>query len=72
MNVQAEKILLAKLILETENETVLSKIKEIFMADKSNYDIPEWHKETVLNRVSDTKPEEYIPWEKAKKKLTHK
>jgi len=71
MNIQAEKILLAKFILETENETILSKIKDIIMSDKST-DIPEWHKEIVLNRIAETKTEEYIPWEKAKKQLTHK
>lgn len=72
MNIQAEKIRLAKLVLETDNETVLSKIKEIFLSDKSDLDIPEWHKEIVLGRVAEAKPEDYIPWDKAKKKLTHK
>jgi hypothetical protein len=35
MNIQAEKIHLAKLILETENPKILESIKKIFKKDKT-------------------------------------
>ncbi len=35
MNIQAEKIYLAKLLLETENPKILESIKKIFKKDKT-------------------------------------
>jgi hypothetical protein len=35
------------------------------------YDIPEEHKEIVRERIRNSKPENLIPWKKAKKMLNH-
>ena len=35
-------------------------------------EIPEWQKEIVLERMKNTKPEDYISWEEARKQLKFK
>lgn len=32
-------------------------------------DIPEWQQKAVLERLSNTRPEEYIPWETLKSEI---
>lgn len=34
--------------------------------------VPEWHKEEVRRRIKETNPEDYIPWEEARKQLKFK
>lgn len=34
--------------------------------------VPEWHKEIVRERIKNAKPEDYIPWEEARKQLKFK
>lgn len=34
--------------------------------------VPEWHKEETLKRINSSKPEDFIPWDKAKKQLKFK
>ena len=34
--------------------------------------IPKWHKEETLKRIATSKPEDFIPLEKAKKQLKFK
>jgi hypothetical protein len=53
------------------------KIKfEFNIADKSQtqelVEIPEWHKELVRNRIKNSKPEDFTPWEIAKKQINTK
>lgn len=37
--------------------------------DPEDFVIPEEHKKIVRERIKNAKPEDYIPWEKAKKSL---
>lgn len=53
------------------------KIKfEIASKDKSQtqefVEVPEWHKELVRNRIKNSKPEDFTPWEIAKKQINTK
>jgi len=52
MNVQTEKIALAKRLLETDDEAVLNQIKQIFESQEKDFwnDLPE-HVKTGINRA---------------------
>lgn len=39
---------------------------------EDNIEIPEWQKKEVLKRIEETKPEDYISWEEARKGLNFK
>jgi len=56
MNIQAEKLELVKMILETDNPSVLSSIKQIF-SKPVNVDIwdslPQSHKEEILKGIDE-------------------
>lgn len=50
MNIQAEKIHLARLLLETENPTIIESVKKIFKKDKTGDfwdDLPDEQKEEI-------------------------
>jgi hypothetical protein len=58
---------------------LLSRLKvkfEFNTADKSQtqelVEVPEWHKELVRNRIKNSKPEDFTPWEVAKKQINTK
>ena len=36
---------------------------------EEDFEIPEWHKEIVLERIKNTKEEDFIPWEQVRKDL---
>ncbi len=40
--------------------------------DSENQEVPEWHKQIVLDRIKSSKPEDYVPWNEAKKNLKMK
>ena len=40
--------------------------------DVEDFVIPEWQKKETLKRINSSKPEAYIPWDKAKKQLKFK
>ena len=39
---------------------------------KDDFDIPEEHKEVVRERIKNSKEEDFMPWEEARKKLKFK
>lgn len=47
-------------------------IKELGIEVLENSEIPESHKAIVRERIRDAKPEDYIPWEEARKQLQWK
>jgi hypothetical protein len=40
-----------------------------YKTQEEDFDIPEWHKEIVRERIRTAKEEDYIPWEEVKKNL---
>lgn len=55
MNIEAEKIELLKLILETENEEVIQEIKSVFKKQETDfwYDLPDSVKESINRGLED-------------------
>lgn len=63
-------------IPESKTEQVLAYLKSLrgvkveeAAEQQEDLFVPEWHKEIVLNRMKNTKPEEYVEWNKADKQL---
>ncbi|MBX7096026.1 MAG: hypothetical protein K1X56_14995 [Flavobacteriales bacterium] len=66
-------------IPESKTEQVLAYLKSLRgvkveeavdqQEEQEDLFVPEWHKEIVLNRMKNTKPEEYVEWNKADKQL---
>ena len=40
--------------------------------DTEDFEVPEWHKKIVLDRIKNSKPEDYIAWKDFKKELKRK
>lgn len=49
MNIQLEKLEIMKLLLETENPTIISSIKKIFQKEKKDWwsELPDYAKEAI-------------------------
>jgi hypothetical protein len=47
-------------------------VKQLGFEVTEKDEIPEEHKSIVRERINTTKPEDMIPWEEARKKLTFK
>ena len=48
---------------------LLNSLDYVTIDGDENFEVPEWHKEIVLERIRTAKPEDYISWDEAKKKL---
>ena len=58
-------------IPEEKFEFYMELFEQLGLKAEMEYDIPEKHKEIVMERVRNSKPENLIPWKKAKKMLNH-
>ena len=58
-------------IPEEKFEFYMELFAQLGLETEMEYDIPEEHKEIVRERISNSKPENLIPWKKAKKMLDH-
>jgi hypothetical protein len=58
---------LIKQLPKTQQEKLVSLIQE-----QDDFDVPEWHKEIVRERMKTASPESFKPWSKVKKQLKHK
>lgn len=47
----------------------LKTIDYVNVEENKDFVVPEWHKKLVLKRIKNSKPEDYIPLDKAMKKL---
>lgn len=47
-------------------------IPEAKIESEESFAIPEWHKTETLRRIKKAKPEDFMPWEKVKKKFRYK
>ncbi len=66
MNIQAEKIELMKLILETDNPSILSSIKEILKKEskKDFWDtLPQSQKDEILKSIEEIENGEIVDYE---------
>ena len=72
MDLQAEKIELVKLLLETKKESLIKKIKMIFKEEQDlSYELPESHKEELDRRLKRLEKGEtkFYTWEQVEQKL---
>lgn len=55
MDIQAEKIALMKLLLETDSEEIISQIKSVFKREEYDFydDLPEHVKESIERGIKD-------------------
>ena len=58
---------LIKQLPKTQQKKIVSLIQE-----QEHFDVPEWHKKIVLDRIKNSKPEDYIDWKDFKKELKNK
>ncbi len=66
MNIQAEKIELLELILETDNPTVLESVKKIFLQEtKTDFweSLPQEQKEDIFQGLKDIENGDVIDYE---------
>ncbi|MCK4663522.1 MAG: hypothetical protein KAT68_11695 [Bacteroidales bacterium] len=64
--IQADKLSLINWISQLQDISLINKLKNI---QEDNFEIPQWQQDIVLERMKTAKPEDYIPWEEAKKLL---
>ncbi len=71
MNLQAEKIELAKLILDTEDKSLIGEIKKLFKSRERDFweDLPEYVKTGIRKSQEQLRRGEGIPYEDAMKRL---
>ncbi len=58
---------LIKQLPKKQQEKIVELIQE-----QDDFEVPEWHKEIVLERVRTATPESFKPWSKVKKQLKSK
>jgi len=66
MNIQAEKLELVRMILDTENPSILSSVKRIFASSKKVdfWDsLPESQKEEILKGIEEVENGETVDYE---------
>jgi len=67
LQLQEEKLTLIHWISQIQDVSLITKLRYI---QKSNSEeIPQWQQDLVLERVKDSRPEDYISWEEAEKQL---
>jgi hypothetical protein len=59
-------------IPEEKFEFYMELFEQLGLETGFEYEIPEQHKEMVRERIKNSKPEDLIPWEEARKKLKFK
>ena len=45
---------------------------EVSIEEKTDFEVPKWQQELVLERMKNAKPEDYLDWEDVKKELDKK
>lgn len=58
---------LIKQLPKTQQKKIVSLIQQ-----QEDFEVPEWHKKIVLDRIKNSKPEDYIDWKDFKKELKRK
>ncbi len=58
---------LIKQLPKSQQIKIVSLIQE-----QEDFEVPEWHKKIVLDRVKNSKQEDYVDWKHFKKELKHK
>jgi hypothetical protein len=69
MNIQAEKLEIMKMILDTDNPSILRKIKSLFIKDKDFWDtLSGAEKEDIRQGIDELERGEIYPYDEMMKK----
>jgi hypothetical protein len=69
MNLQAEKIELAKMLLETEDQSLLKDIRSLFARKKESNTTPQFVIDGIKKSQEQFKNGQYLPYEEVKELL---
>ncbi len=71
MNIQAEKIELAKMLLDTEDEKIIEQIRELFKAEKKDFweELPLHVRQGVAKSRKQASDGQLIPFEQILKEI---
>ncbi len=71
MDIQAEKISLAQMLLQTEDITILKKVKAIFYSKENDWwdELSQSQKESIEEGLVDFEKGRTIPYDEVKKQL---
>jgi glutaredoxin len=69
MNLQAEKIELAKMLLETEDQSLLKDIRSLFTRKKESSTTPQFVIDGIKKSQEQFKNSQYLPYEEVKELL---
>ena len=74
MDIQATKIELAQLLLNTDDVSVLNKIKSIFKTEKKDwsYDLNDFQKEQIEIGEREIANGEVVSWDDVKKQISER
>ena len=74
MDIQATKIELAQLLLNTDDVSVLNKIKSIFKTEKKDWfdDLTDFQKEQIEIGEKEIDNGEVVSWEEVKKQMSER
>ena len=64
--IQAQKLNLINWISQLKDVSLIDKLKNI---QEEYFEIPQWQKDIVLDRIENSTDKDYIPWSEAKKQL---
>jgi Mg/Co/Ni transporter MgtE len=70
MNIQAEKLEIVKMILETDNPSILESIKKLFKTTKADFwdTLPQDQKEDILKGIGEIEKGDVVDYEDFMKK----
>ena len=64
--IQAKKLNLINWISQLQDVSLIDKLKNI---QEEYFEVPQWQKDIVRERIENSTDEDYIPWDEAKKQL---
>ncbi len=71
MDIQLQKSIIIEQFKQVNDIDILNAIQSILkfaLVKKNNdFDIPEWHKDIVRERIENSNDDDYIDWEEAEK-----
>ncbi|MGB1004644.1 MAG: hypothetical protein ACPGVC_10455 [Salibacteraceae bacterium] len=69
-DLKADKLDLINWIAQLQDASLIEKLKSFRAKEnRADYDVPQWQKEIVQERIAKTKKEDYLSWEDVEKQL---
>ena len=71
MNIHAEKLKIMRLILETDNPSILASVRKVFLKEKEDdfwNDLPQYQKDEIVAGINEVEDGEIVDYEEYMKK----